>query len=77
MQTFVLRKNLRKEAVDIRTIILGIVFLMVLPTAGFAAIPPKPAYNSYVYDYAHVLDDAVEQQIAAIEGVQRVRVIKK
>ena len=63
---FVLQKILRKEAVNIRTVILGIAFLLVLPTAGFAAIPPKPAYNSYVYDYAHVLDDAVEQQMVQV-----------
>ena len=63
LNMFVLRKFLRKEAADIRIVCLNLIFLLLLPIASFAAIPQKPAYNSYVYDYAHVLDDAVEQQM--------------
>ena len=39
---------------------------------AFAAIPQKPAYNSYVYDYENVIDDDVEQNLIqaakALEG---------
>ncbi|MGM9950589.1 MAG: TPM domain-containing protein [Lysinibacillus sp.] len=66
MNTAVLREILHKEAVTIRIVSLNLIFLLLLPTAAFAAIPPKPAYNSYVYDYADVLDDAVEQRMVQV-----------
>lgn len=43
-----------------------------MPLQAFAAIPQKPAYNSYVYDYENVIDDDVEQNLIqaakALEG---------
>ena len=47
-------------------------FLILAPLQAFAAIPQKPAYNSYVYDYSNVISDDVEQQLIqsakALEG---------
>lgn len=40
--------------------------VLFVPTVALAAIPPKPAYNSYVYDYENVLDDDVEQQMTQV-----------
>ena len=34
-----------------------------IPFSTLAAIPAKPTYNSYVYDYAEVLEDDIEQQL--------------
>ena len=43
-----------------------------MPLQAFAAIPEKPAYNSYVYDYENVIDDEVERNLIqaakALEG---------
>ncbi|MER2122354.1 MAG: TPM domain-containing protein, partial [Solibacillus sp.] len=49
-----------------------LLWLMLVPLQAMAAIPDKPAYNSYVYDYANVLSDDVEQNLIqsakALEG---------
>lgn len=49
-----------------------LLWLLLVPLQAMAAIPEKPAYNSYVYDYANVLSDDVEQNLIqsakALEG---------
>lgn len=39
---------------------------MIFPTMGYAEIPKKPTANSYVYDYANVIDDEMEQQMVQL-----------
>ena len=55
-----------------RWIVSLFILFLALPLQAMAAIPEKPAYNSYVYDYANVLSDDVEQQLIqsakALEG---------
>lgn len=46
--------------------------LILMPLQAFAAIPQKPAYNSYVYDYQNVIAEDMEQKLVqaakALEG---------
>lgn len=56
-------KKAAREAGNIRIISLIFSLILLVPTVAFAAIPQKPAYNSYVYDYGNVLDDQAEQQM--------------
>lgn len=55
-----------------RWIVSLFILFLAFPLQAMAAIPEKPAYNSYVYDYANVLSDDVEQQLIqsakALEG---------
>lgn len=55
-----------------RLIVSLFIWLMLVPLQAMAVIPEKPAYNSYVYDYADVLSDDVEQNLIqsakALEG---------
>ncbi|MGN7477957.1 TPM domain-containing protein [Solibacillus silvestris] len=55
-----------------RVIVSLFLLLTLLPLQAMAVIPEKPAYNSYVYDYANVLSDDVEQNLIqsakALEG---------
>ena len=46
-----------------RGILSLFILLIVMPLQAFAAIPQKPAYNSYVYDYGNVINDDVEQNL--------------
>lgn len=52
--------------------LLVALFLVLMPLQTFAAIPQKPAYNSYVYDFENVISDDVEQNLIqaakALEG---------
>ena len=57
----------------IKLLLLVMISLLALPLQTVAAaIPQKPAYNSYVYDYENVIDDDVEQNLIqaakALEG---------
>ena len=57
----------------IKLLLLVMISLFVLPLQTVAAaIPQKPAYNSYVYDYGNVIGDDVEQNLIqaakALEG---------
>lgn len=55
-----------------RVFISLVFFALLVPFSAFAAIPQKPAFNSYVYDYENVISDDVEQQLIqaakALEG---------
>lgn len=55
-----------------RLMVSLLIWVMLVPIQAMAAIPDKPAYNSYVYDYANVLSDDVEQNLIqsakALEG---------
>ncbi|MEG0384885.1 MAG: TPM domain-containing protein, partial [Solibacillus sp.] len=55
-----------------RFLVSIIVCMLVMPLTIMAAIPEKPAYNSYVYDKADVISDDVEQNLIraakALEG---------
>ncbi|MGE7021354.1 TPM domain-containing protein [Solibacillus cecembensis] len=55
-----------------RFLVSIIVCMLVMPLTIMAAIPEKPAYNSYVYDKANVISDDVEQNLIraakALEG---------
>lgn len=55
-----------------RWIVSLFILFLAVPLQTMAAIPEKPAYNSYVYDYANVLSDDMEQQLIqsakALEG---------
>ena len=46
-----------------RVFISLVFFALLVPFSAFAAIPQKPAFNSYVYDYENVISDDVEQQL--------------
>ncbi|ATP41723.1 methanol dehydrogenase [Solibacillus sp. R5-41] len=46
-----------------RFLVLFIICMFVMPFTIMAAIPKKPAYQSYVYDQANVISDDVEQQL--------------
>lgn len=51
---------------------LVVLLFVLMPLQALAAIPQKPAYNSYVYDYQHVINDDMEQNLIqaakALEG---------
>lgn len=46
-----------------RFLISFLIGLLLLPISTMAAVPPKPAYNSYVYDYANVISEDVEKKL--------------
>nr|WP_039765810.1 hypothetical protein [Caldicellulosiruptor sp. F32] len=57
----------RRKGLIALVIIAGILFVYIFsPLCDFATIPQKPQENSYVFDYADLIDDSDENEIRAL-----------
>ncbi|MER2107710.1 MAG: hypothetical protein ABS949_12300 [Solibacillus sp.] len=48
-----------------RVTLFSLLFLLFSAT-GFAQVPPAPAVNEQVFDYANVIDDEAEEKMRAL-----------